>query len=104
MKALASESEFDGAISSPETIIIKFETTWCPDCKRLNQYVDEFVQAFDFDWYSADRDLLPQLGEKYDVLGIPSLLAFKNGKKIGHLRADNQTPEQIKSYLTNLER
>lgn len=103
MKAFASESDFNAAIRSPKTIIVKFETTWCPDCKRLNQYVDELVQAFDFDWYSADRDLLPQLAEKYDVLGIPSLLAFKNEKKIGHLRADNQTPEQIKTYLASLE-
>lgn len=103
MKALTSEAEFNTAINSSEIIIVKFETTWCPDCKRLNMYVDELVQAFDFNWYSADRDQLPQLGEKFDVLGIPSLLAFKNGEKIGHLRADNKTQDEIKSYLAELE-
>ncbi|MFT8316915.1 MAG: thioredoxin family protein [Sporolactobacillus sp.] len=103
MKAISTTEEFQQIIDSPKTVIIKFETSWCPDCKRLNMYVDELVQEFTFEWFSCDRDQFPQLGEKYDVLGIPSLLAFKNGKKTDHLRADDKAPDEIRAYLKALD-
>jgi thiol-disulfide isomerase/thioredoxin len=102
MKTIESTEAFNQAINSPHTVIVKFETSWCPDCKRLNTYVDDLVSDFPFQWVSVDRDKFTALGEKYDVLGIPSLLAFKKGEKIAHLRADNQTPEQIRDYLSHL--
>ncbi|MCO7176654.1 thioredoxin family protein [Sporolactobacillus kofuensis] len=103
MKAIETTEEFQQVINTPKTIMIKFETTWCPDCKRLNMYIDDIIKDFDFEWYSADRDQFPELGRDYQVLGIPSLLAFKNGKKIAHLRADDQSPEEIRAYLETIE-
>lgn len=103
MNTIESEEQFDAIIHSPETVIIKFETTWCPDCKRLNTYVEDLVHEFDFKWYAADRDRLPELGEKYQVLGIPSLLAFKDGEKKAHLRADDKSPDEIRNYLSGIE-
>ncbi|TGA98184.1 thioredoxin [Sporolactobacillus shoreae] len=103
MKAIESVEEFQKVISGPKTVIIKFETTWCPDCKRLNMYVDDIVKDFKFEWFSADRDKFPDLGKDYQVLGIPSLLAFKNGKKTAHLRADDQSPEEIRDYLKTID-
>lgn len=103
MKAIETTEQFQQLISSPKTVMVKFETTWCPDCKRLNMYIDDIIKDFDFEWYSADRDQFPKLGEDYLVLGIPSLLAFKNGEKIAHLRADDQTPDDIRAYLKTIE-
>lgn len=103
MKTIESTETFHQVIAGSKTVIVKFETTWCPDCKRLNTYADELVNEFQFDWYAADRDRLPELGKKYEVLGVPSLLAFKNGKKIAHLRADNQSPEEIREFLRHIE-
>ncbi|MFT8872422.1 MAG: thioredoxin family protein [Sporolactobacillus sp.] len=102
MKMIETEDMFKKMISTTEPIIVKFETSWCPDCKRLNQYVDDLVQAFPFQWYAVDRDQLPKLAERYDVLGIPSLLAFKKSEKIAHLRADNKSPEEIRDFLAAL--
>ncbi|RYL94827.1 thioredoxin [Sporolactobacillus sp. THM7-4] len=103
MKAIQSTEEFEKVISSPETVMVKFETTWCPDCKRLNMYIDDIIKDFHFKWYSADRDKFPDLGREYQVLGIPSLLAFKNGEKKAHLRADDKSPEEIRDYLKTIE-
>lgn len=103
MRAIDTVEDFNKVIDSPETVIVKFETTWCPDCKRLNVYVDDLVKEFNFKWYSADRDQFPELGRDYQVLGIPSLLAFKGGKKIAHLRADNQSQDEIREYLKSIE-
>lgn len=103
MKAINSVEEFKKVTDSPETVIVKFETDWCPDCKRLNMYVDDLVREFPFKWYSVDRDQFPELGRDYQVLGIPSLLAFRNGQKTAHLRADNQSPDEIRNYLKSIE-
>lgn len=103
MKTIETKDAFEQAINQPEAVIVKFETTWCPDCRRLNTFIDDIAKDFKFDWYAVDRDRFSDLGEKYQVLGIPSLLAFKNGKKIAHLRADDKTPEEIHDYLQTLE-
>jgi thioredoxin-like negative regulator of GroEL len=103
MNVIESTDQFKRVTNSARTVMIKFETTWCPDCKRLNMYLDDIIKGFNFEWFSVDRDQFPELGSKYQVLGIPSLLAFKNGKNIAHLRADDQSPEQISDFLKAIE-
>ena len=46
------------------------------------------------------KDEFPEIAEKYDVMGIPSLLVYKNGEKIAHLHSANaKTPEQVTDFL-----
>lgn len=100
MQKINTVEEYQSVIDQEQTVVIKFYTTWCPDCTRLDQFIDEIVeQNKDKEWYTMDRDEFPEIGEQEAVLGIPSLLVFKNGTKIGHLRADRKTPEEIEEFL-----
>ncbi|KJE27444.1 thioredoxin family protein [Geobacillus thermoleovorans] len=104
MKTIETTEQFQVAISSGKPAIIKFYTTWCPDCMRLNMFIDDIVRDYgQYDWFEIDRDQFPELGEKYQVLGIPSLLVFRNGEKIAHLHsADAKTPEEVRAFLQSL--
>uniref|UniRef100_A0A7U3YH51 Thioredoxin domain-containing protein n=1 Tax=Geobacillus sp. (strain Y4.1MC1) TaxID=581103 RepID=A0A7U3YH51_GEOS0 len=104
MKELQTAEQFQEAISREKTAIVKFYATWCPDCARMNMFIDDIVNEYaQYDWFEMDRDKFPDLAEKYQVMGIPSLLVFRNGEKIAHLHSANaKTPEEVKQFLQSL--
>lgn len=101
MKKIDSDGQFNKVIGGGKPSVVKFEADWCPDCKRMNMFIDEIIEEHkDKDWYEVNRDELPSLAEKYEVMGIPSLLVFKDGEKKAHLHSANaKTPEQVREFL-----
>lgn len=48
----------------------------------MNMFIGDILEAYqENDWYELNKDDLPELADKYQVMGIPSLLIFKNGEK-----------------------
>jgi thiol-disulfide isomerase/thioredoxin len=104
MKPIETKEEFDKIISGSKRALVKFTAGWCPDCKRLDMFIPPIIEEHnEFDWYEINRDNFPELAEKYQVMGIPSLLVFENGQKIAHLHSANaKSPEDVNNYLENL--
>jgi thioredoxin-like negative regulator of GroEL len=104
LKELQTPEQFQEVISGEKPVIVKFYTTWCPDCTRMNMFIDDIVNEYSqYDWFEINRDDFPELAEKYQVMGIPSLLVFRNGEKIAHLHSANaKTPEEVKEFLQSL--
>lgn len=103
MQQVTSIEEFDNQIKSDKLTVNIFTTTWCPDCKRLDLFINEIIAEHqDKQWFTIDKDEFPELAEKENVMGIPSLLVYKNGEKIAHLHSANaKTPDQIRDFLSN---
>ncbi|UAL25167.1 thioredoxin family protein [Bacillus paralicheniformis] len=101
MKKITTEAQFNELIQSDKEIIVKFYADWCPDCTRMNMFIGDILEAYqENEWYELNKDDLPELADKYQVMGIPSLLIFKNGEKTGHLHSANaKTPEEVNEFL-----
>lgn len=100
MQEITNIETYEEVINKDSITVIKFYTDWCPDCTRFDQYIGDIIAKHsDKAWYAMDRDKFEELGEKESVLGIPSLLVFKNGEKIGHLRADRKSPEEVEAFV-----
>ncbi|MBL7572789.1 thioredoxin family protein [Staphylococcus saccharolyticus] len=101
MQNIHKTEEFDSIINSQEPVIVKFEADWCPDCKAMDMWITQIVEKFNnYNWYVVDRDELEETITKNNVMGIPSILIFKNGKKLAHLHSANaKTPDQVESFL-----
>ena len=104
MKKVQTIEEFNEQISNNQLTVEIFTTTWCPDCKRLDMFIDEIMaEHADKTWYMVDKDEFPELAEEQNVMGIPSLLVYKNGEKIAHLHSANaKTPDQVREFLNEL--
>ncbi|TSI06870.1 thioredoxin family protein [Lysinibacillus sp. BW-2-10] len=102
MNQITTNEQFNEIISNAQPVIIKFYAGWCPDCTRMNMFIDPIIEEYkQYDWYEINRDEFPELAEKYQVMGIPSLLIFKNGEKLAHLHSANaKSPEQVIEFLT----
>ncbi|MFG6120526.1 thioredoxin family protein [Thalassobacillus sp. B23F22_16] len=101
METIQTTEVFHQIIDSEEPVIIKFEADWCPDCKRMDMFIGDIVEEYDqYQWYVINRDELPEIGNRYEVMGIPSILLFQNGEKQAHLHsADAKTPEEVQEFL-----
>ncbi|WP_243388337.1 thioredoxin family protein [Bacillus kexueae] len=102
MKAIESVEQFEKMISSDKEVLIKFYASWCPDCTRMDMFIGEILEDYSqYEWFQINRDDFPELAEKYQVMGIPSILIFKNGEKLAHLHSANaKTPEQVRTFLS----
>lgn len=102
MQELTTLEAFNEVINRDKTTIVKFYTTWCPDCTRMNMFIEPIIKEHaDKDWYQLNKDNIEDVAIKYDVMGIPSLLVFKNGEKIGHLHSANaKTSEEVREFLS----
>ncbi|MGV3467008.1 MAG: thioredoxin family protein [Heyndrickxia sp.] len=101
MEEVKDLETFEKLISNDEPVIMKFFAGWCPDCTRMNMFIDDVIKDYNqYKWYEINRDEFPELAEKYSVMGIPSLLIFKNGEKLAHLHSANaKSPEQVREFL-----
>ncbi|CUB29876.1 thioredoxin family protein [Bacillus amyloliquefaciens] len=102
MKKISTTEQFNELIQSDKEIIVKFFADWCPDCTRMNMFIRDILEEYNQnDWYELNRDELPELADKYQVMGIPSLLIFKNSEKKAHLHSANaKTPEEVTEFLS----
>ncbi|CAM3851667.1 thioredoxin family protein [Alkalicoccus chagannorensis] len=100
--AIEETSTFEEVIASDEPVIVRFTAGWCPDCRRMEAFFPTVEEQFEhLPMYEVDRDQLPDIADKYDVMGIPSLLIFKNDEKIGHLHSKHaKTPEETQEFLS----
>lgn len=101
MEQITTLEQFNELTSTEQTVIIKFFAGWCPDCTRMDMFIDPIIEEYNqYKWYSINRDDFPELAEKYQVMGIPSLLIFKNGEKLAHLHSANaKSPAQVTEFL-----
>ncbi|MCM3786300.1 thioredoxin family protein [Neobacillus mesonae] len=105
MERIQSEEQYKELIQGDKLTVIKFDTTWCPDCKNMDRFIGDVIdQHQDKQFYAIDAEKLLPVAETNQVRGIPSLLVFKNGEKIAHLHSKwAKTPSQVSEYLETLE-
>ena len=78
-----TEDTFESeVIKSKVPVLVDFTAVWCGPCKMLSPVIAELAQ----DWegkvniYKMDVDTNPETPQKYSVMGVPSLILFKDGE------------------------
>ncbi|MBM7606144.1 thiol-disulfide isomerase/thioredoxin [Metabacillus crassostreae] len=103
MKKLQSIEEYKNVIQEKNTILM-FSADWCPDCRIIEPVLPELEQEnTDFTFYYVDRDEYIELCQELDVYGIPSFVAFNDGKETGRfVNKDRKTKEQIQEFIDSI--
>ncbi|MCM3740465.1 thioredoxin family protein [Oceanobacillus luteolus] len=101
MELIETQAEFDKVIQSENPVIIKFFANWCPDCRVFDMFSDQVIPKFkNYNWYEVNVDQIEGIAQKYDVMGIPSVLIFQNGEKLAHQHsAYTKSPEEVTEFL-----
>lgn len=102
MKELQTIEQFKEIIEQP--VIVMFTAGWCPDCHFIKPLLPEIEAAHpEYQFISVNRDEMMGLAVEYDVMGIPSFVAFNEGKEIGRfVSKDRKTAEEINAFIDSL--
>jgi thioredoxin 1 len=71
-------------IESAEPVLVDFTAVWCQPCKMLDPVVEELAN----DWedtvrvFKLDVDEHPNVAMNYQIMGVPTLMLFKDGKPV----------------------
>lgn len=97
-----TEADFQNEVlNSNEPVLVDFTAVWCQPCKMLDPVVRQLAQ----DWQGKvkvvklDADQNPNLMVQYGVMGIPTLMLFKNGA-VRERITGYQTREKLVGKLT----
>jgi len=81
-----------------------FSADWCSDCNFIKPRMPEIEAEYpEYTFLAVDRDEIIDLAVELDVFGIPSFIAFENGKELGRfVNKDRKTKDQVEEFINNL--
>ena len=83
---IINEENFDKTIKNQNLVIIDFFATWCMPCRMLSPIMERVEKAMqDVKFYSVDIDEGEEISKRYRIFSVPTLVAFRDGKKVDSL-------------------
>ena len=71
-------------LRSEKPVLVDFCATWCGPCMRQGPIVEELAGE-GYSVGKVDVDQEPALAQKFQVMSIPTLIIFKDGKEAKRL-------------------
>lgn len=93
-------------LKSSGTTMVDFWAAWCGPCQMIAPTIDELAVEYagKLKVYKLNTDENPDIAGKYQIMGIPTLLFFKDGKlvdKIVGAASKKQFKQKIDSILSS---
>ena len=97
VKEINSEN-FNQEISKGK-VLVDMWAPWCSPCRVISPIVDELSnEVKDVKFIKLNVDESPDIASQYDVMGIPTLILFNNGKEIKRI-VGLRSKEDLKKEL-----
>jgi len=99
-----SENFQQEVLDSKIPVLADFAAQWCGPCKRLAPVIDEIAAEMGskIKVVAVDIDDNQDIASEYNILSVPTLIIFKNGKEISRnigLVSKNALMEFINSNI-----
>ncbi|WP_372995739.1 thioredoxin [Lutispora sp.] len=83
-----NESMFNSEVlNSDKPVLVDFWAAWCGPCRMVSPVIDQLANEYSekIKVVKVNVDENPNLASQYDIMSIPSVFLFKNGKKVDGL-------------------
>lgn len=84
-------------------ILVDFWAEWCMPCRALAPVIEELSAEFQgkVRFAKLNVDECREVPSKFGIRGIPTLILFKDGKKVNEL-VGNQPKDKIRTMLSSV--
>jgi thioredoxin len=99
-----SDSSFDQVTSETTVpVVVDFYADWCGPCKIMAPLLDDVARRRQGELLvlKLDTDRNPQTGPRFGIRGIPTLIAFRNGKEVAR-KVGAVPPAELDAFLTGI--
>ena len=71
-------------IKAQGLVMVDFWASWCAPCRIISPTVEELSKEYagKMKFFKLNTDESPDIASKYNIMGIPTLMFFKDGNKI----------------------
>ena len=77
-------NKFEELIKGDKPVFVDFFATWCGPCQMMLPIIDEWAGEHgekDYIVAKLDIDQAPEIAAKYNVMGVPTFIIFKDGEE-----------------------
>ena len=99
---LTNENFEKEVISSKKPILVDFWASWCGPCQMIATIVEEISNELSerIEVGKINVDEQPEIAIKYDVMSIPTLILFKDGKVVNTI-IGYHSKEEILDFINS---
>ncbi len=83
-----NDSNFDQVVlKADKPVLVDLWAIWCKPCLMVAPIIDELAKEYEgkINFVKVDVGQNPKTASRYNVMSIPTLLIFKNGRPVSHL-------------------
>jgi thioredoxin 1 len=99
-RQLERQEDYEKIVGGGKVVLADFFATWCGPCKLLSPVLDELSGELgsSVEIVKIDVDKFPEVAERANVHGYPSLFFFKDGR-LQEIVKGFKTKDQLKDIL-----
>lgn len=96
MEKIKSTADFEDKVKSALYVIMDFSSPGCAPCKKVPPLLEEIIGEMpgaDLAAFEVDITENMEVAQKYFVMGVPTIIVFKEGKETARF---NSVPKKAK--------
>jgi thioredoxin 1 len=83
--------------------LVDFSAEWCPPCRRMDPLVEQLAGEMpQVAFGRLDVDANPRTAASQGVLGMPTFILYKDGRKVGQVVGAVPKPRLAEAVLRHL--